>query len=782
MNLHLQKSFALLLFYVIIASSQVFAQKVYVPDNAFETILIAKGYDNALDDSVLLNNINTVKILDIPANNISDLTGIEWFTALEDLKCTGNKGLRSFKLNNGFFSKLININLSNNGLTSIEIPNSLQIANLNLSRNVLTTIDLSKFTALKTINLSYNQLTEVSFTKNTLLQTVDVSHNSISNTFAPYTLTSLKTLICSFNKILTVAFPMSVEYLDCSNNSISVFSTDNFLQPTADTSLRHLDISYNKLTNFDFGKGITKYLTNIYVQNNLLTSASVAPSLYNRIIFFDARNNSGLNCIATPTPFTMNNLKTSGKVFIDAAATFSATCARTYIPDDAFEQFLLDVSIDSDGMLNDYVFTADLGAFGTFDVPKNKIKDLTGIKGFPNLTTIYLNNDTTLTNIDLSGITTLKTVLINNTRLTSLNLSGAKNVSNLSVQESKLTNINLDGVASLKSLNLRTNQLSDINLTGLDSITSLFVSGNKLQSLNISNLSLSSFSSTDNPKLFCITVADSSVAAAKFANSGWVKDKQTSFGKVCLPEVYVPISDPVFEQFLVSNQYDDEVDGQVRQKKIATITYLGMSGLGLKDLNGLEYFTNLTILYLNNNNLTKINLNGKDDVSSLYRSSGIIAPKGLTKLETLEIEGNSLTQLDLRGLTALKSGTLRATSNTALSCVLVDDVASSISNVNWGIDAGAKYSTNCKTTAVSDVPNGNMSVTLNPNPNTGDFTVILPYSADVSVVNPQGVTLYNTSTEAGSHNIRLSNLEQGVYFLTIKSGSNVKTEKFIINK
>jgi hypothetical protein len=56
--LKLSLTFAL---FIALAFSQSFAQKVFVPDDAFEQFLIVKGYDNVLDDSVLVSNINSIK-------------------------------------------------------------------------------------------------------------------------------------------------------------------------------------------------------------------------------------------------------------------------------------------------------------------------------------------------------------------------------------------------------------------------------------------------------------------------------------------------------------------------------------------------------------------------------------------------------------------------------------------------------------------------------------------------------------------------------------------------
>ena len=70
------------LFLFIFLPVLVFAQYTYVPDDNFEQRLITLGYDNILDDSVLTSNINSITTLYVNSLNISDLTGIEDFTAL----------------------------------------------------------------------------------------------------------------------------------------------------------------------------------------------------------------------------------------------------------------------------------------------------------------------------------------------------------------------------------------------------------------------------------------------------------------------------------------------------------------------------------------------------------------------------------------------------------------------------------------------------------------------------------------------------------------------------
>ncbi len=79
------------LFTVLAPASMLWGQNTYVPDDNFEQALIDLNYDDTLDDYVLTANISGVTNLDVNNKEISDLTGIEAFTALTDLHCHSNQ-------------------------------------------------------------------------------------------------------------------------------------------------------------------------------------------------------------------------------------------------------------------------------------------------------------------------------------------------------------------------------------------------------------------------------------------------------------------------------------------------------------------------------------------------------------------------------------------------------------------------------------------------------------------------------------------------------------------
>jgi len=143
--------------FLLIAFSVIFAQKTYVPDDKFEQALIDLGYDTTLDDSVLTANISDVTSLDVMDKEISDLTGIEAFTALIVLEC------------------------DNNQLTSLDMSKNIALKELHCPGNQLTSLNVSKNTALEILNCERNQLTRLDVSNNTVLIDLSCGTNQLTS-------------------------------------------------------------------------------------------------------------------------------------------------------------------------------------------------------------------------------------------------------------------------------------------------------------------------------------------------------------------------------------------------------------------------------------------------------------------------------------------------------------------------------------------------------------------------------------------------------------------------
>ena len=123
-------------------------QYTSIPDQNFEQALINFGYDDVIDGKVLTVNINSVDSLGLYGKNISDLTGIEDFTALTHLSCMNNK-LTSLDVSNN--TALTDLSCTKNKLKSLDVSNNTALTDLVCMNNRLTSLDVSNNTALSNL-------------------------------------------------------------------------------------------------------------------------------------------------------------------------------------------------------------------------------------------------------------------------------------------------------------------------------------------------------------------------------------------------------------------------------------------------------------------------------------------------------------------------------------------------------------------------------------------------------------------------------------------------------
>ena len=100
-----------------------------------------------------LEKIRAVTRLNIGNQGLTDLSGIEWFTALTDLAC------------------------NNNQLTTLDMSPQAELMYLDCSYNELTELNVSKNTELATLFCDYNQLTTLDVSRNTELNNLNCSYN-----------------------------------------------------------------------------------------------------------------------------------------------------------------------------------------------------------------------------------------------------------------------------------------------------------------------------------------------------------------------------------------------------------------------------------------------------------------------------------------------------------------------------------------------------------------------------------------------------------------------------
>lgn len=162
--------------------------------------------------------------------------------------------------------------------------------------------------------------------------------------------------------------------------------------------------------------------------------------------------------------------------------------AQTLIPDTNFEQALIDLNIDSDGVINGQVATSDINTITFLGLGFENITDLTGIEDFSALEELSVNNNN-LTSIDISQLTNLDFFdCRNNLNLTSLITSGSTALRQLICANTGITNLDLTQNSNFEILTATNASLNQLNISGLTSLTQLNLNGNNLTSINVSGL------------------------------------------------------------------------------------------------------------------------------------------------------------------------------------------------------------------------------------------------------------------------------------------------------
>ena len=139
---------------------------------------------------------------------------------------------------------------------------------------------------------------------------------------------------------------------------------------------------------------------------------------------------------------------------------------QTFVPDDNFEQKLIDLGYDT--VLDDSVTTANINTVDSLYVNSSSISDLTGIEDFTDLTLLFCYNNQ-LTSLDVSQNTALTLLDCQQNDLTSLDVSNNPVLTNLQCGDNQLTTLDVSNSTNLTTLYCQSNQLTSLTLgTGID--------------------------------------------------------------------------------------------------------------------------------------------------------------------------------------------------------------------------------------------------------------------------------------------------------------------------
>jgi hypothetical protein len=195
----------------------------------------------------------------------------------------------------------------------------------------------------------------------------------------------------------------------------------------------------------------------------------------------------------------------------------------TYIPDDNFEQALIDLGYDD--IIDNQVLTDNISSITYLNLSNKSISDLTGIEDFTSLYEFPVMNNN-ITSIDLSQNTELRYLYVSgNTQLSQLNTNQLPFLRDLFCSNTGIISFDLSQNPNLGELTCSNTSITSLDLSNNSNIHSISASNNNLQNVDLRNGNNNNiggnswnFRFTNNPNLPFIYVDDCAYSTNNWTN------------------------------------------------------------------------------------------------------------------------------------------------------------------------------------------------------------------------------------------------------------------------
>ncbi|MCT4630516.1 T9SS type A sorting domain-containing protein [Winogradskyella sp.] len=163
-----------------------------------------------VEEALLVGSLN------IRNAGISDLTGIEYFTNMHELRCEENQLIT---LDVSMLFSLVELGVYSNSLTNLNITGLSNLEDLYANDNALSSIDLSGLSSLGDIRLEDNQLLTVDFSDCSNLGYINCDNNLLTSIDVS-SIPALYRLRCASNQLETLNVKNNHEeyFIDFSDN------------------------------------------------------------------------------------------------------------------------------------------------------------------------------------------------------------------------------------------------------------------------------------------------------------------------------------------------------------------------------------------------------------------------------------------------------------------------------------------------------------------------------------------------------------------------------------
>ena len=210
----MKKIYFVSVFFFVLSSAN--AQIINFPDQNFKARLLAASpglqiasgtasipgnpfvkIDTNNDGEIQMSEALAVTHLWLYNANITNISGLENFTNLRELQCSGN----SFAtMDLSPLTQLTRINISGNHITTVNVTGLSQVEWLNCQFNELTSLDLTGMTYMYQLQCQNNQLTSLNISNASNIANMDCSNNLLTN-LTTENIHTLYGLDCSYNNL-----------------------------------------------------------------------------------------------------------------------------------------------------------------------------------------------------------------------------------------------------------------------------------------------------------------------------------------------------------------------------------------------------------------------------------------------------------------------------------------------------------------------------------------------------------------------------------------------------
>ena len=499
------------------------AQTTAIPDANFEQALIDLGLDSGpIDGIVLTVNIDTIITLNVANQSISDLTGIEDFTALENLYCNNNS-LTSLDVTQN--SALFYLHCYNNQLTSLDVTQNTALYLFLCYNNQLTSLDVTQNSALFYFHCYNNQLTSLDVTQNSVLTFLRCYNNQLTSLDVTQNPT-LANFYCNDNNLTSLDLTQNstLSSLRCNNNQLTS------LDVSQNTDLFEFRCHYNQITSLDV------------TQNTLLSTLSCSN---NPITSIDVTQNTGLISLSCST-----NQLTNLDVTQNSSLTYLSCNFNQLTILDLTQLVVLRTLWCINNQISNLELTQspDLlllycsnNELTSLDVTQNP--DLIAIQcKYNEIASLDVTQNTLLTNLycdynEIPSLDVSQNIDLNSLRcagndIPSLDVTQNVNLTDLRFSSNQISSIDVSQNTLLVHLFANDNLLTTLDITQNVALFSFTCYTNQLICLNAkngNNTNMSLFNAGNNPNLTCIEVDDDS-----YSTINWTSiDPQSSFSTSC---------------------------------------------------------------------------------------------------------------------------------------------------------------------------------------------------------------------------------------------------------